>query len=154
MSARSTAAVILAALVGGGAVVALVLASDHQEAKAVWAVFGPIAGWSFIFTGLYAWRLRPESRVGLLMILLGFAWFLSGLALADAPLPFTLAQVLGGLWGALFLQLVMTFPPARSPTHATAPSSSRATSTTGSRGAGTCVRVEVPYAPAMVLTGR
>jgi signal transduction histidine kinase len=113
MSTRRTIAVVLAALACGGAVVALVLATDHQDAKVVWAVFGPVAGWSFIGTGLYALRLRRESRVGTLMILLGFAWFLAVLGLANAPLPYTLGQVLGGLWGAVFLQLVVTFPSGR-----------------------------------------
>jgi hypothetical protein len=53
-----------------------VLASDHGDPKAVWAIFGPAVGWSFIGTGLYAWRRRPESRTGALMVLLGLAWFL------------------------------------------------------------------------------
>ena len=113
MSPARTLAVVLAALACGAAVVPLVLATDHQDAKAVWAVFGPIAGWSFIGTGLYARRLRPESRVGTLMVLLGFAWFLSALGLANARLPYTLGQIVGGLWGAVFLQLIMTFPSGR-----------------------------------------
>jgi signal transduction histidine kinase len=113
MSAIRTVAVVLVALVCGAAVVPLVRASDHQDATAVWAVFGPIAGWSFIGTGLYARRMRPESRVGMLMVLLGFAWFLSALGLANARLPYSLGLILGGLWGALFLQLVMTFPSGR-----------------------------------------
>jgi signal transduction histidine kinase len=113
MSAIRTLAVVIVALVCGVAVVPLVLASDHQDATAVWAVFGPLAGWSFIGTGLYARRLRPESRVGMLMVLLGFAWFLSALGLANARLPYSLGLILGGLWGALFLQLVMTFPSGR-----------------------------------------
>jgi signal transduction histidine kinase len=114
MSARATRlAIVLAALACGAAVVPLVLASDHQDAKAVWAVFGPLAGWSFVGTGLYAQRLRPESRVGVLMILLGFAWFLAALGLANTAVPFTIGQVLGGLWGAVFLQLVVTFPSGR-----------------------------------------
>ena len=113
MSATRTLAVVFAALACGVAVVPLVLASDHLEAEAVWAVFGPIAGWSFIGTGLYARRLRPESRVGVLMVLLGFAWFLSALGLANARLPYSLGQILGGLWGAVFLQLIMTFPSGR-----------------------------------------
>ena len=109
-STTRTLAILLAALVCGVAVVPVVLATDHQDAKAVWAVFGPVAGWSFVGTGLYAARLRPESRVGRLMILLGFAWFLAVLGLANAALPYTLGQILGGLWGAVFLQLVVTFP--------------------------------------------
>jgi signal transduction histidine kinase len=113
MSRARTLAVVLAALACGAAVVPLVLATGHQDAKAVWAVFGPIAGWSFVGTGLYARRLRPESRVGTLMILLGFAWFLAALGLANARLPYTVGQIVGGLWGAVFLQLIMTFPSGR-----------------------------------------
>lgn len=113
MSAARTVAIVLAALACGVAVVPLVLASDHQDGTTVWAIFGPIAGWSFIGTGLYARRLRPESRVGVLMVLLGFAWFLSALGLANARLPYSLGQILGGLWGALFLQLIVTFPSGR-----------------------------------------
>ena len=59
--------------------------SAHQEAKAVWAIFGPAVGWSFVGTGLYAWRRRPENRTGALMVLLGFAWFLFTLDAANSP---------------------------------------------------------------------
>jgi signal transduction histidine kinase len=113
MSTIRTLAVIVAAMACGVAVVPLVLASDHRDLTTVWAIFGPIAGWSFIGTGLYARRLRPESGVGMLMVLLGFTWFLSALGLTNARLPYSLGLILGGLWGALFLQLVMTFPSGR-----------------------------------------
>ena len=113
MTAARTRAVVLAALLCGAGVIALLLASDHQDSKTVWAVFGPVVGWSFIGVGLYAWRRRPESRTGALMVLLGFAWFLSALAFANAPLPYSFAFVIGGLWGGVFLQLVMTFPSGR-----------------------------------------
>lgn len=81
--------------------------------KAVWAVFGPAVGWSFIGTGLYAWRRRPESRIGALMILLGFAWFLFTLQAANSRLVYTIALVAGSLWGAIFLQLGLSFPTGR-----------------------------------------
>ena len=85
-------AIVLAALAAGGGVIALQLASDHKDAEVVWAVFGPAVGWSFIGTGLYAWRLRPESRTGALMILLGFAWFVYTLDAANSRLVYTLAR--------------------------------------------------------------
>ena len=106
-------AIVLAALACGGAVIALELTSDHQDPKALWAVFGPAVGWSFIGTGLYAWRRKPESRIGALMILLGFAWFLFTLDAADSPLLYTLGLVLGGLWGSLFLHIGVSFPTGR-----------------------------------------
>jgi signal transduction histidine kinase len=106
-------AIVLAALAGGGIAIALELASDHKDPKVVWAIFAPAVGWSFIATGLYAWRRRPESRIGALMILLGFAWFLSTLDAANSRLAYTFALVVGGLWGSVFLHIGVSFPTGR-----------------------------------------
>src|SRR5919197_707524 len=105
--------VVLAALLCGAGVVALVLSSELRDAQTVWAIFGPAVGWSFIGTGLHAARRRPESRTGELMVLLGFAWFVSALHFADAALPYSISVMAGGLWGGVFLQLVMAFPSGR-----------------------------------------
>ena len=113
MTAARMRAIVLAALVCGAAVLALLAGSDHQDAKVVWAIFGPLIGWSFVGVGLYAWRRRPESRTGALMVLLGFAWFLSGLNFANSALLYSASLVLGGLWGGVFLHLVMAFPSGR-----------------------------------------
>jgi signal transduction histidine kinase len=113
ISAARTRAIVLAALAAGAGVVAVVLTSDHQDAQAVWAIFGPAVGWSFIGTGLYAWRRRPESRTGELMVLLGFAWFLFTLDSSNSPLVYTCAQVAGPLWGAVFLHIGLSFPSGR-----------------------------------------
>src|SRR5215218_9575376 len=117
MHERLTAArmrvVAVAALAAGAGVIAVVLASDHQDAKAVWAIFGPAVGWSFVGTGLYTWRRRPETRIGALMVLLGFAWFLFVLDSANSPLVYTFALVVGGLWGGVFLHIGMSFPSGR-----------------------------------------
>ena len=109
-------ALVLAALAAGAAVIALELASDHRDARVVWAVFGPAVGWSFVGTGLYAWRARPASRIGLLMVLLGFAWFIFTLDAANAPWLYTVGLVAGGLWGGVFLHLGLSFPSGRLPT--------------------------------------
>ena len=113
MTTGRSRAIVLAALIGGAAVAAVALSTDHNDAKYVWAVLGPVAGWSFIGTGLYAWRRRPDSRVGALMVLQGFAWFLSALALANAALPYSVGLIAGGLWGGVFLHLVLSFPSGR-----------------------------------------
>ena len=107
------AAIVPAALACGAVVSALALASDHQDARTVLAFFGPAVGWSFIGTGLYAWRRRPESRIGALMVLMGFAWFLTTLESANSPLLYTVGLVTGGLFGGLFLHLGMSFPSGR-----------------------------------------
>jgi signal transduction histidine kinase len=113
MSLARVGAVIVAALAAGAAVAALELTSHHRDAKLAWAVFGPVVGWSFVGTGLYVVRRRPERRIGALMILLGFAWFLFTLDAANSRLVYTFAQVAGGLWGALFLHLGLSFPTGR-----------------------------------------
>ena len=106
-------AIILAALAGGGMAIALPLVSDHQDAQVAWAIFGPAVTWSFVATGLYVWHRRPDSRIGMLMIALGFAWLLSTLEAANAPLPYTVALVAGGLWGSVFLHIGVSFPTGR-----------------------------------------
>ena len=89
MTLARARAVALAALACGAAVIALVLASDREDAEVVWAIFGPVVVWSFVGTGLYAWHRRPESRTGALMVLLGFAWCVAALSFANSPLVFT-----------------------------------------------------------------
>jgi signal transduction histidine kinase len=101
------------AVVAGLAVCAVVLDSDHQEAQAAFAIFGPAVGWGFIGTGLYAWRREPANRTGMLMVLLGFAWLLSTLEASNSSLLYTLAITVGGLWGSLFVHLGVSFPSGR-----------------------------------------
>jgi signal transduction histidine kinase len=113
LSARAAIALLAAAVVAGAAVAWLELVSDHRSAKAAWAVFAPAVGLSFVATGVYAWRARPENRTGALMVLLGFAWFVYALNAADGPVVWTVSQVTGGLWGAVFLHLGLTFPTGR-----------------------------------------
>jgi len=113
LTTARASALVLAALAAGAAVIALELASDHRDARVVWAVFGPAVGWSFVGTGLYAWQARPESRIGLLMVLLGFAWFIFTLDAANAPWLYTVGVVAGGLWGGVFLHLGLSFPSGR-----------------------------------------
>jgi signal transduction histidine kinase len=111
--ARHTALIALAALLCGIGTAVLLLSSDHLADRTVWAVFGPLVGWCFIGTGLYAQRQRPESRAGTLMVLLGFAWFTNAIGTTDVPLLYTLGLITGGLWGGVFLHLVITFPSGR-----------------------------------------
>ena len=56
MTAGRVRAVVLAALLCGAGIVAVVLTSDHQGAKVVWAIFAPVVAWNFVGTGLYAAR--------------------------------------------------------------------------------------------------
>jgi signal transduction histidine kinase len=110
---RRSGLIAAAALPAGLAGCLIVLSSDHFADRAVWAVFGPVVGWSFVGTGLYAWRRRPESRFGALLTLLGFAWFLGPLGAADDPLLFILGIVLGSVWGPVLAHALLSFPSGR-----------------------------------------
>jgi signal transduction histidine kinase len=113
MSSARMGAIALVALVCGVAAFAVAAGSDHPDAQAWWARLWPVVSWSFVGTGLYAWRRRPDSRVGALMVALGFAWLLAALSLSGSPLLYSLGYVLGGLWGGIFLHLVLSFPSGR-----------------------------------------
>jgi signal transduction histidine kinase len=100
--------VAILALICGVGIAAVELASEHVHPVAVWAVAAPVVGWSCIFTGLYV--RRQARRLGTLMILLGFAWWVFMLRGADSPAVYAFAVVLGGLWGGVFLHLGLSFP--------------------------------------------
>ena len=110
---RRVVPIVIAAVVAGGGIVALMLTSDHLTAPVVWAIFAPAVGWSFIGTGLYAHQQRPDNRTGTLMVLLGFAWFLFNLQASNSAVVYTIGLVLGGLWGSFFLHLGISFPTGR-----------------------------------------
>jgi signal transduction histidine kinase len=71
-------------------------------------------GGSFVFSGLIAWQLRRDSRVGPLMTLTGFV-FLSEAILSgvDSSVAYTLSQWAGNWWTPLFAALVLSFPSGR-----------------------------------------
>jgi signal transduction histidine kinase len=115
MTVARRRAVLLAAVVCSAAVVVIVLTSDREDAALAWAVLGPIVVWSFVGTGLYAMHRRPGSRVGMLMVALGFAWCVAAISLANSALAFSAGLVIGGLWGGVFLHLLMSFPTGRLP---------------------------------------
>ena len=110
MTAARTRAVVLAALLCGAGVIALLLASDHQDSKTVWAIFGPVVGWSFIGVGLYAWRRRPESRTGELMVSSASPGFSPRSPSRMRHCRTRSRSSSAGLWGGVFLQLVMSLP--------------------------------------------
>jgi signal transduction histidine kinase len=101
----------------GLASLALILANDDLDRAGLWAAGGVAVGWSFIGVGLFAWWRRPDNRVGMLMAGTGFAWLAAGAGLSDLPLVFTIGKVLGSLYLAVFLHLMLVFPSGRFQSH-------------------------------------
>jgi hypothetical protein len=77
-------------------------------------VLGLIGAWSFVASGLIAWRHRPDGRVGPIMLVVGFAWLFSRLlAQTEWPPAFTAAIWLSDLWVVFLVLFLITFPRGR-----------------------------------------
>ena len=70
---------------------------------------------SYVFSGLVAWRRRPESRFGPLMIAGGFTTSLASLSSASDALAFTVGQAMDLVPFAVFIHVYLSFPSGRLP---------------------------------------
>ena len=70
-----------------------------------------LVGWAFAGSGLYAWRRRPENRLGPLMTVVGCTYLAAQiLSQADASPLFTWGIWLGDAWVVLFVVFLLAFP--------------------------------------------
>jgi hypothetical protein len=72
-----------------------------------------LVGASLIGCGLASWRARPENRVGLTMVLTGFAWFAAQLIEGSAPWMYTIGLGVQSVWVIGLLYLLLSFPSGR-----------------------------------------
>jgi signal transduction histidine kinase len=68
---------------------------------------------SYVLCGLFAWRRRPASRFGPLMIAAGFVNFVSTLVWATSALPYTIGQAVDLVPPVVFLHVFLAFPDGR-----------------------------------------
>ena len=103
-----------AAIAVGAASSALMWFSDHQDAPQLQAVLGALTGGSFIAAGLVARSRRPENRTGLLLIAVGFTWFLStGLVGSNDSLVWTIGVALSAIPAGFLIHLLLGYPSGR-----------------------------------------
>ena len=79
----------------------------------MWIVLALTLGWAFAGAGIFAWWRRPENRIGPLMTLVGFMWFLGALSTADTAWAYTLGVLLGTLWIGALVHMLVAFPTGR-----------------------------------------
>ncbi len=103
--------------VAGGLVLGLlsiiaVTTSEFVERPATTITLNLLVGGAFVVAGVIAVEQRPENRVGLLMLAVGFAWFLGqgGLAYAGSSIPFTVGTALQFVYIAVIAHLIVAFP--------------------------------------------
>jgi signal transduction histidine kinase len=77
------------------------------------AAIALIVGWSYVASGLIAWRQRPANVLGPVMLATGFAWFATFLGAWRQALPFTVGYVFQNLYLLGFVFLLLTFPSGR-----------------------------------------
>ncbi|HEY7074102.1 MAG TPA: histidine kinase [Solirubrobacteraceae bacterium] len=111
--ARALVMLALLGLLLGLIGIAVIVTSGHATDRGLEAALVPAIGWSWIYTGLYAWWRRPDNRVGALMTLIGLLFLLTALAAADPPGVFTVAILLGSLYFAAAAHLLLAYPDGR-----------------------------------------
>lgn len=72
-------------------------------------------GWTLIACGLIAWSRRPQSRIGPLTALTGFAWFLGTLAGSEIDAVATLGSALLTLHRGPLFHAIISYPSGRLP---------------------------------------
>jgi signal transduction histidine kinase len=102
-----------AALAAGGASAALILTSDIVDSPGATAALTLLVGLSWCAVGLVEWSRRPSNRIGLLMVLFGFAWFGGRLIVVDSPLLHTIGLFLAALFFAVLGHALLAFPSGR-----------------------------------------
>jgi signal transduction histidine kinase len=88
-------------------------ASEHTELRGLWIAGSAAITWGFLGVGLFVWARRPDNRVGPLMIAVAFSWVVSDLVFANSDLLFSLGSMLGQVFIAVTVHLLLVFPTGR-----------------------------------------
>jgi hypothetical protein len=107
---RALVALGAVGFVAGAVPLALALANEGGHQRELIAVFGPLTGWAFIGTGIFAWLRRPENRVGALMTAVGFSACLAALRVSVEPWVFITGLLFIALQWAVLFHLLLAFP--------------------------------------------
>jgi signal transduction histidine kinase len=112
MTRRYWTRIALAAAGFVAGVVPLVLALRIPAAnhRVLLAAFGPLIGWTFIGTGLYAWARRPANRIGPLMVAVGFSFCVGSLIVARQPWLYAIGLLFLPLPYAILTHILLAFP--------------------------------------------
>ena len=106
----------MAGLGVAGGVRLLVLMADDESIGGLTTegVLAVAVAWSFIASGLIAWTRGPEIRLGLLMVLTGFAVFVGPLLqYASSSLLFTIGVFVAVDWLIFLVLFLLSFPHGR-----------------------------------------
>ena len=104
----------LVGLAAGGWLLALGLTDERAAGHRVTAVLATVVGWSFVASGLIAWRRRPTNRLGPLMLVLGLTWLAGYLMIfSGSAIVFTAGVWVRDAWVVPFVLFLLAFPEGR-----------------------------------------
>jgi signal transduction histidine kinase len=92
---------------------AIALTSDDLAQPVLHAILLNWITLPYILSGAVAWWRRPDSRFGPLMIVAGFATFLSSLVASGVDALYTVGEAVNFLPPVLFLHVFLAFPSGR-----------------------------------------
>jgi signal transduction histidine kinase len=107
---RALVALGAVGFVAGAVPLALALANEGGHQRTLIAVTGPLIGWAFIGTGIFAWLRQPENRFGALMTAVGFSACLAGLRVSTEPWVFIVGLLFITSQWALLYHMLLAFP--------------------------------------------
>jgi signal transduction histidine kinase len=107
------AAIMTCALAIGAWLVVLAYTGDVMEPRGLRAALACWLTLPYVLAGVVAWRRRPDSRLGPLMVTAGFVTALTFFNWSDDDLAFTLGLLFQFLPPALYLHLFLSFPDGR-----------------------------------------
>jgi signal transduction histidine kinase len=99
--------------VAGAVPLALALADEGGHQRELVAICGPVIGWAFIGTGIYAWLRQPENRFGALMTAVGFSACVAGLRVSTESWVFVFGLLFITSQWALLYHMLLAFPDGR-----------------------------------------
>jgi signal transduction histidine kinase len=102
-------------LIAGAVPLALAVVNEGGHQRTLIAICGPLTGWAFIGTGIFAWLRRPENRFGALMTAIGFSTCIAGLRVSTDPVVFVVGLFFITLQWALLYHMLLAFPRGRIP---------------------------------------
>jgi signal transduction histidine kinase len=101
----------LFALAAGAAAAAMTLSSDGLDGLGTPNGLKFLVGWAFAGSGLYAWRRRPENRLGPLMTAVGCTYLAAQILTQAHTSPlFTWGIWLGDAWIVSFVLFLLASP--------------------------------------------
>jgi signal transduction histidine kinase len=108
---RLTLVVLPAAVVASTLAVVSAAMTDNSSVPLLEALLVGLTGWSYVLAGLIARARRPRNRTGLLLIAVGFAFFLAGgLMSSNESVTWSLGFALAAIPGGFLVHLLVAYP--------------------------------------------